>query len=163
MSFEQSWKIERCRWPAVIAAVRDVADRHDLRFWAHSESDEITVWVQFPVADAAMIAAELSDIYTVEQAAPELDPLEGEIDFEAARAAGATIQEGVFTRIAVGREDEFRSAEPDRYTCLFDIHWGRDAPVVVYSNEGHNRAGWPAIIAFVDAVVTELGGSWVEG
>jgi hypothetical protein len=118
--------------------------------------------VQFLVAEAAVNAAELSDIYTVEQATPELEPLEGEIDFEAARAAGATIQEGIITRIAVGREDEFRTAEPDRYTCLFGIHWSREAPVVVYSNDGHNRAGWPAIIAFVDAVVTELGGSWVE-
>lgn len=162
MSFEQHWKIERCTWALVIAAVRDVADRHDLRFWAHSEGEEITVWVQFPVAEAAVIAAELSDLYSVEQAELELDPLKGDVDFEAAHAAGATLQEGIVTRIAVDWEDEFRSAAPDCYTCLFDIHWSREAPVVVSSNEEHNRAGWPAVIAFADAVVTELGGSWVE-
>ena len=162
MSYEQHWTVERHTWPAVIVAVRDVADRHDLRFWAHSEGDSMTVWVQFAVAGAADVAAELSDVYTVEQADRDLDLLEGHVDFEAARVAGATIQDGIITRIVEGREDEFLSPAPDRYTCMFDIHWGRDAPVVVYSNDEHNRAGWPAIIAFADAVVTVLGGIWVE-
>lgn len=162
MSFEEHWTIERRPWPAVIAAVRDVADRHDLRFWAHSDGDAMMVWVQFPIDAAAVIAAELSDMYTVEQAESELDPLEGEVDFEAARAAGATLQDGIVTRIADGREDEFRTDAPDRYTCQLDIHWDREAPVLVYSNDVNNRAAWPAIIAFADAVVTELGGSWVE-
>ncbi len=162
MSFEQHWAVERCTWPVMIAAIRTVADPHDLRFWAHSERDAMTVWVEFPVVDAAELAATLSDLYTVEEAEADLDPLEGEIDFDAARAAGATIQDGIMTRIAAGREDAFRAPEPERYTCMFDIDWDRDAPVVVYSNNEHNRAGWPAIIAFVDAVVTALEGSWVE-
>lgn len=162
MSFEQHWKIERCTWFAVFSVLRDLADLHDLRFWAHSETSKMKIWVQFPVDEAAEIAAELSDIYTVERAESELDPLEGDVDFEAARAAGAMVRDGIIEHIARGREDEFRSEAPDRYTCMFDIDWGREAAVVVYSNDEHNRAGWPAIIAFADALVTKLGGSWVD-
>ncbi len=162
MSFEQHWALERRPWSEVIAAVRNVADRHALRFWAHSEQDAMRLSVELPVDHAAEIAADLSDLYTVEEAASELDELEGDIDFEAARAAGATIQHGVITQIVPEREDEFRRPAPDRYICTFDIHWGRDAALVVYSNEADNRAGWPAIIAFADSVATALGGTWVE-
>lgn len=162
MSFEQHWALRRRSWSEVIAAVRHVADRHALRFWAHSDQDEMRLCVEFPVDDAAEIAAELSDLYTVDEAASELDELEGDIDMEAARAAGATIQNGVMTQIVAGREDEFRRPAPDRYACTFDIHWSREAAMVVSSNEGDNRAGWPAVIAFADAVATQLGGTWVE-
>lgn len=163
MSFEQHWALQRRPWSEVIDAIRGVADRHALRFWAHSKQDEMRLCVEFPVDDAADVAADLSDLYNPEQAASELDALEGELDMEAARAAGATIQNGVMTQILPGREDEFRRPAPDRYTCTFDIDWRREAPLVVYSNEHDNRAGWPAIIAFADAVATELGGTWIDG
>ena len=141
MSFEQHWTLERRAWPEVIARVRAIADRHDLRFWAHSQGDEsITVWVQFPIDGAAELAAGLSDVYSVAEATGELESLEGEVDFEAAGAAGATVTEGVVTRIVEEREEEFRMPAPERYTCMLDIDWDRDAPLVVYSND-ENESG----------------------
>lgn len=163
MSFEQHWALERCRREDVIAAVLAVADRHDLRFWAHSEGDEITVWVQFPVDGAAELAHAISDLYTsADEAAHELGALEGEVDMEAAIEAGAAERIANGWTLPVERTDEFRRPAPARYTCVFDIDWERDEPVVVYSNDRDNRAGWPLIVAFADAVATALGGSWAD-
>ena len=128
MSFEQRWVLAECRREEVIAAVLEVADRHDLRFWAHSDAEGIAVWVQFPIAGAAELACELSDLYTSpEEAGHELASLEG-----------AT-----------------------RYTCSFELDWARDEAVVAATDED-NRAAWPVIVAFADAVVSVLGGEWID-
>ncbi len=121
---EQRWVLERRDRDDVIAAVLAVADRHDLRFWAHSDDEGISVWVQFPVAGAAELAHALSDLYTSpEEAAHEL--------------------------VAIDR---------DRYTCMFEIV----ADAAVYGEDHDNHAAWPLIVAFTDAVVTTLGGEWID-
>lgn len=169
MSFEQSWTLPRCKPARIFAAVRAAADRADLRFWCHEAADEtMCFWVEFPTREAARLATVYSDLYKdAARAAEELDPLEGELDWEAAEAAGAfvvTTENGVTSKaLPLEAEERFRRPARSRYTCTFDIDWERDAPVVVYSNEEDNRAAWPVILAFTDEVVSALGGAWEEG
>jgi len=162
MSIEQTWTLDRCDWLDVFAAAERVADRHDLRFWGHSEANTMTVRVQFPTEGAAELAASLSDVYDADDAADDLDELEGKVDLEAAKRAGVATRIGEGWTLDVDRHPEFVLPAPERYTCAFEIDWAREEAVLVYSNTADNRSAWPLIVSFVDAVVEELGGSWVQ-
>ena len=169
MSFEQAWRLPRRTALELFTAVKIAADRHDLRFWCLAQSDErITLWVQFPVDEAAYLATEYSDIYDdPEEVAEELDPLEGAVDWDTAEEMGAVIVSTsdsgmVSKRLKAEKAELFRAEPPSRYTCSFDVDFSRDEPVIVASNEDDNRAAWPLIIAFTDEIIESLGGELGE-
>lgn len=165
MSFEAKWTLPRRPWSEIEQVVRAVATPHELYCELKPQSDEeLIVRVHFPVARAAELAAVLSDVYdSAEEAAEQLDPPRGDVDWDAAQAAGAvTVSHGgMIKALDRDREDEF-TRYPDRYKCMFDIHWERDEPLIVYSNDGDNRQAWPVIFAFADAVAMQLGGEAVD-
>jgi hypothetical protein len=166
VSFEQYWTVPARSSEDVVAAVRGVADPHQLTFRPVIEDDRITIAVTFPVGQAADLAAAFSDLYDVEEAASQLDELEGDVDMEAATRAGVVTTRSIGTTqistIDPDDVDRFRKPAPTHYSCQLEIIWTEDPPVVVSSNDADNRAGWPTIVAFADAVVERLGGGWVE-
>ena len=162
MSFEQTWTLDQRPWRDVLEVVARIAKGAALSFTAEEDDDRLTVTVEFPVEGAAELAASLSDVYDAADAAEDLDELEGEVDMDAAVRAGVATPVPHGWSHDVERHPEFVGEAPDHYQCTFDIDWGRDEPVVVYSNEADNRAGWPLILSFTDAVVEALGGEWFD-
>jgi hypothetical protein len=172
MSFEQGWSLPRLEAERVFEAVLAIADEHQLRFWGWGAPDgTIRVGVQFPIKSAAALAVSLSDLYDdADEVAEELEELEGELDWEAAEAAGVVHVETIGTTVkrSISPADErpFLAPAPTHYTCSFDVDWRREEsgiePVLVYSNENDNTEAWPVILAFTDAVVELLGGAWHE-
>ena len=169
MSFEQTWSMPKRSAEELFVAMKSAADRHDLRFWCLAQTDgRINLWVQFPVDEAAYLATEYSDIYDdPEEVAEELDPLEGEVDWDTAEEMGAVIVSTTDTglvskRLKAEKAELFRAEPPSRYTCAFEVDFTRDDPVIVDSTEADNRAAWPLIIAFTDEVIESLGGALVD-
>ncbi len=169
MSFEQTWIMPKRSAEELFIALKNAADRHDLRFWCLAQTDgRINLWVQFPVEQAAYLATEYSDIYDdPEEVAGELDPLEGAIDWDTAEEMGAVIVSTTDTgliskRLKAEKAELFRAEPPSRYTCSFDVDYQRDPPVIVDSNEADNRAAWPLIVAFTDEIIESLGGELVD-
>jgi hypothetical protein len=169
MSFEQAWSLPLRTAHQLFDAIKSAADRHDLRFWClASSTHRLTLWVQFPVDEAAFLATEYSDIYDdPEEVAEELDALEGAVDWDTAEEMGAVIVSKsdtglVSKRLKAEKAELFRAAPPTMYTCSFDVDFSRDSPVVVASSEDDNRAAWPLIIAFTDDIIESLGGELSE-
>lgn len=168
MSFEQRWDLPRVSPSSLEEAANLLARANGLECSLEArEEGELYVEVRFPADEdtALRLALELSDVWDDEEMVlDQLDPPRVDIDWDAARSAGAVEErvEGGLRSMTLLFEDDAFVLPREAYVCSFTVDWDDPPPVNVYSNENDNRLAWPLILAFTDGVVEKLGGEWVE-